>query len=207
MQTLIDLTLPLTDRMPVYPGDDPPHLTRVNELVRDGFNNFSITASMHTGTHIDGPMHLTANEKYLEEFPAERFIGNGCVLDVSGKSLVLPLPEYASRIQPKSIVVLYTGMSKFFGTDAYFTAHPVVSMELARLFVDREVKMVCLDSPSPDRHPYEIHKFLLEHGVLLAENLTNCDRLLSVRAFEILALPLKIHADSSPARIIARIPE
>ena len=207
MQTLIDLSHPFTDLMPVYPGDDPPRLTRVNDLIHDGFNNFRITASMHIGTHIDGPMHLTLSEKYLEEIPAEQFIGEGCVLDGSGKSHLLPLPEYNTLIRPRSIVVLYTGMSRFFGTDEYFTAHPIVSRELAQVFVDKKVKMVCLDSPSPDRHPYEIHKFLLKHHVLLAENLTNCDKLLTVRTFEILALPLKIRADSSPARIIARIRE
>jgi kynurenine formamidase len=207
MQTFIDLSLPLTDHMPVYPGDDPPRLTKVRGLMEDGFNNFNITTSMHTGTHIDGPMHLTPSQKYLEEFPAEQFIGEGCILDVSGKSSLLPLPEYGALIRPRSIVILYTGMSRFFGTDEYFSAHPIVSRELAQVFVDKEVKMVCLDFPSPDRHPYEIHKFLLGHHVLIAENLTNCDKLLSVRTFEIFALPLKIRADSSPARIIARIRE
>ena len=65
--------------------------------------------------------------------------------------------------------------------------------------------MVCMDSPSPDLYPFEIHKLLLENNILLAENLTNFDSLLSVNNFEIIALPLKIHADSSPARIIARM--
>ena len=67
--------------------------------------------------------------------------------------------------------------------------------------------MVCIDSPSPDRRPFEIHKLLLENNVLIAENLTNLDKLMSANNFEVIALPLKIHADSSPARIIARIRE
>ena len=67
--------------------------------------------------------------------------------------------------------------------------------------------MVCLDSPSPDRHPFEIHKLLLENNVLLAENLTNVEALFSVQKFEMMAFPLNLQADSSPARIIARILE
>ena len=115
--------------------------------------------------------------------------------------------EHELLVQPRSIVVLYTGMSSLFGRKEYFNDYPTVSVELAQLFVERQVKMVCIDSPSPDRHPYEIHKLLLENNVLIAENLINLDKLLFIKKFEIIALPLNIHADSSPARIIARILE
>ena len=91
-----------------------------------------------------------------------------------------------------------------FESKEYFDNHPVVSKELAQLFVERQVKMVCIDSPSPDRHPFEVHKLLLENNILIAENLTNLDKLLFVNKFEIIAFPLNIHADSSPARIVAR---
>lgn len=64
--------------------------------------------------------------------------------------------------------------------------------------------MVCLDMPSPDKYPFDVHKYLFGHGIFIAENLTNTDRLLSLTAFEMIALPLLIRADSSPARIIAR---
>jgi kynurenine formamidase len=95
-------------------------------------------------------------------------------------------------------------MSSLFGSKDYFNDYPTVSKALAQLFVERQVKMVCIDSPSPDRHPFDIHKLLLENNVLIAENLTNLDKLLLIGKFEVIALPLKIHADSSPARIVAR---
>jgi kynurenine formamidase len=101
-------------------------------------------------------------------------------------------------------VVIYTALSRLYGQQAYFTDYPLVSRELAQLFVERHVKMVCMDSPSPDRHPYEIHKLLLENNILIAENLTHIEKLLPVRRFEIIALPLNILADSSPARVVAR---
>ena len=207
MHTFIDLSLPMTDLMPVYPGDELPHLLRVNDFMRDGFNSFHLSASMHTGTHIDGPMHLTQSEKFLNEIPLEQCIGRGCILNAVGKNNILLTTEYESIIQPQSIVLLYTGMSRLFGSKEYFTDYPTISRELAQLFVKQHVKMVCIDSPSPDRRPFEIHKLLLENNVLIAENLTNLDKLMSANNFEVIALPLKIHADSSPARIIARIRE
>jgi kynurenine formamidase len=206
-QTYIDLSIPMTDLMPVYPGDEPLHLIKVNELTQDGFNNFRLSTSMHTGTHIDGPMHLTQSEKYLCELPLEQFIGMGCILNATNTKNILRTTEYELRVQPQSIVLLHTGMSRLFGRKGYFSDYPIMSEELARLFIEYQVKMVCIDSPSPDRPPYEIHKLLLENGVLIAENLTNVDKLLSIKKFEVIALPLNIFTDSSPARIVARILE
>jgi kynurenine formamidase len=207
MQTLIDLSLPLTDLMPVYPGDEPPHLLKVNDLAQDGFNDFQLSTNMHAGTHIDGPMHLTQSKKFISAIPLEQCVGIGCILNSAGKKNIPLTTEYELLVQPQSIVLLYTGMCRLFGRKEYFDDYPTVSKELARLFVKRRVKMVCIDSPSPDRHPFEIHKLLLENNVLIAENLTNIDKLLSVKKIEVIAIPLKIHADSSPARIIARILE
>ena len=205
MQAYIDLSLPLTDLMPVYPGDESPRLLKVNDLSLDGFNNFRLSTSMHTGTHIDGLMHLTKSKKFLSDIPLEKCVGTGCILNAVGKKNILLTKEYELLVKPQSIVLLHTGMSRLFGRKEYFYDYPIVSRELAQLFVKRKVKMICIDSPSPDRHPFDIHKLLLENNILIAENLTNINRLLSVKKFDVLALPLKIHADSSPARIIARI--
>ena len=207
MQTLIDLSLSLTDLMPVYPGDEPPHLLKVNDLARVGFNDFQLSTNMHAGTHIDGPMHLTQSKKFISALPLEQCVGIGCILNAAGKKNIPLTTEYELLVQPQSIVLLYTGMCRLFGHKEYFNDYPTVSKELALLFVKRRVKMVCIDSPSPDRHPFEIHKLLLENNVLIAENLTNIDKLFSVKKIEVIAIPLKIHADSSPARIIARILE
>jgi kynurenine formamidase len=205
MQTFIDLSLPVTDLMPVYPGDEPPRLLKVNDLAKDGFNNFHLSTNMHTGTHIDGLMHLTQSQKFISEIPLEQCVGVGCILNAAGKSDIQLTADYEALVQPQSIVLLYTGMSRLFGHKEYFSDYPTVSKELARLFIKQKVKMLCLDSPSPDRHPFDIHKTLLENNILITENLTNMDKLLSVTKFEVIALPLKIQADSSLVRIVARI--
>jgi kynurenine formamidase len=205
--TLIDLSHPLIDRMPVYPGDEPSRLEKIKDFTRDGFNNFRFTSGMHAGTHIDGPMHMTKSDRFIDEFPLERFIGTGCFLNAVGMNAIACTPEFTSTIIPESIVLIYTGFGKQFGSEEYFHDYPVISIELAQFLVEQRIKMVCLDSPSPDRFPYDVHKLLLKNSVLIAENLTGMEKLLTVKKFEIIALPLRIHADSSPTRIVARILE
>ena len=205
--TLIDLSNPIIDIMPAYPGDEPARLKKINDFARDGFNNFRFTSSMHAGTHIDGPMHMTESTRFIDELPLDRFIGTGCFLNAAGMKVISYTPEFASAIVPESIVLIYTGFGKQFGSEEYFHDYPVISMELVQFLVKQQIRMVCLDTPSPDRHPYDIHMYLLKNNVLIAENLTGMEKLLTVKKFEIIAFPLRIHADSSPARIVARILE
>jgi kynurenine formamidase len=68
-----------------------------------------------------------------------------------------------------------------------------------------EVKLFGIDTLSPDASPFSTHDVLLGNGILIAENLTNLDKLLEIKEFTVLALPLKVVADSAPARIIAMI--
>jgi kynurenine formamidase len=203
----IDLSYPVDDKIPVYPGDQPLHLERKKNLLADGYCNYRISCDLHTGTHIDGPMHLTKSERFIADFPPACFIGTGCLLNSAGEENISMKPEFASKITPKSIVLIYTGFGKIFGSREYYNNHPVLTRELACFFIQIRVKMICLDFPSPDKSPYDIHKLLLSNSVLIGENLANMDKLLEFRKFEIIALPLSLHADSSPARIIARIIE
>jgi kynurenine formamidase len=207
MPTLIDLSQILSDQMPVYPGDKSPRLTRTRTFARDGYNDHRLTTGMHAGTHIDGPMHLTDKDRYLDEIPAERFSGNGCLLHAAGESVIRRKPEYESLVERSGIVLVHTGWSRLFGQEKYYVDYPVLSLELARLFVEKHIRMVCLDSPSPDREPYEVHKLLFANDILVAENLTGMDQLLHAKRFEVFAFPLRLHADSAPARIMARILE
>jgi kynurenine formamidase len=205
--TLIDLSRPIIDRMPVYPGDEPTRLEKINDFAWDGFNNFRFTSGMHAGTHIDGPMHMTKSDRFIDELPLERFIGTGCFLNAVGMKDIACTTEFTSAIVPESIVLIYTGISTLFGKEEYYRNHPVISIEVAQLFVKQRIKMICLDMPSPDKFPYDAHKLLLENSILIAENLANFEQLLMAKKFEIIAFPLRIHADSSPARIVARILE
>lgn len=202
---IIDLTHPIVHGLPVYPGDAETKLVHDRQLQRDHYNNHLLTINMHAGTHMDGPMHLTDSTTYLNEVPIDRFIGEGCLIDVEGEREIGYRPEYESLIREESIVLVHTGHDRLFGQPGYFEDYPVLTVPFAELLVRKRVKIVGLDTPSPDRYPFEVHRHLFANDVLILENLANVDKLLGAEAFEITALPLRIRADSSIARVIARI--
>jgi len=201
---IIDLTHTLTDRLQVYPGDVSPSLVKHKDFHKNGYSDYMLTTGMHTGTHIDGPMHLTPDTGFISSLPADSFIGKGCVLNIEGKKIIKWKDSYTDIIMGKDIILINTGHGKYFGTERYLGNNPVLDMSFAKELVGRKIKMLGIDLMSPDKHPFIFHKLLLANNILIAENLANLDLLKDFGSFEVIALPLKIKADSSPARIIAR---
>jgi kynurenine formamidase len=204
---IIDLSRTIEDNLPVFPGDSPTRLFQSRFLASDMYNDHRLEIGMHAGTHIDGPMHLTESTEYISDLPVDSFIGNGCLLDARGQTLIGIRPEYEEKVEENSIVLLYTGWDKLFGQPEYFTKYPVIGMDLCQLLIRKHIKMVGLDSPSPDNAPYTIHKSLMDNHICVIENLTNLDKLFGHPDFEVIALPLNIKANGSPARVVARIEE
>lgn len=207
MYRLVDLSHAIVDGLPAYPGDMETKLYQTSHLEKDKYNNHTLETTMHSGTHIDSPMHLTESSRFIGQYPLECFIGEGCLLDVRGGESIKMKEEYREIVGKGSIVLLYTGWDSKFGTDGYFTGSPAVDMELAGFFAERGVKMVGMDMPSPDNPPFEIHKILFKNNILIIENLANLKSLLCVKHFEVIAFPLRVMADSSIARVAARILE
>lgn len=205
MKKLIDLTRTIENNMPVFPGDIQTCLFQNHYLSVSGYSDHRLEMGMHAGTHIDGPMHLTDIQEYISDCPPESFIGPGCLLDVRGQPLIQMKPEYEELVKTNCIVLLYTGIDKQFGQPEYFNNYPVVTKDLCEFFIKKRIKMLGMDTPSPDKQPYPIHKSLLQNWIYILENLTNLDLLFEKRNFEITALPLKIKANGSPARVIARL--
>mgnify|MGYP001479950097 CR=1 FL=1 len=205
MEKLIDLSQVIKDEMPVYPGDLKTSLFQTQYLSVHKYNSYRLDINSHAGTHIDSPMHLTERRRFIGELPLESFIGVGSILDVRKQPVIKMKTEYVGLIKEGSIVLLYTGYDQVYGKPEYYHGHPVVDPEFARFLLSKKVKMLGMDLPSPDEYPFPVHKLLLENNVYILENLANLDKLLNLPAFEVIAFPLKIRADSSIARVVARV--
>jgi kynurenine formamidase len=202
---LIDLTHTIHHNIAVFPGDDPMQLEQIRTFESDGFNNFRLSTGMHVATHIDGPMHMTSDTRMMADLPLEMFTGKGVLIDVRGEQQIEMRETFLKLIKPGSIVLFYSGLDLKFGEPDYFTTYPDLTEELAYFLAEQQVKIVGLDWVSPDHDPYTIHDILLKSNVLIIENLTNLCQLLNETEFEVFAFPLKIEADSSIVRVVARV--
>jgi arylformamidase len=82
---IIDVSVPLRQPMPTYPGDAPFELIPVVRMAEGGVCNGSrLMLGTHSGTHIDAPWHFNDAGKRIHEIPLARLIGACWVADLRG---------------------------------------------------------------------------------------------------------------------------
>ncbi|MCL2774767.1 MAG: cyclase family protein [Oscillospiraceae bacterium] len=204
---LIDISHVLDENTPIFPGDCKTALSKYKTIEKDCYNAYVLQSGLHTGTHIDIPMHLINDDKTVKDFPADCFVGKGVLLDVRGEDVIQMKPVYREIVGEQDIVLLFTGFDKYYFQDKYFANHPTASDELAEFLLSKKIKMLGMDMPAPDYPPFTFHKELLRKGIFVLENLTNLQSLIDIADFEVIALPLKINAEASLVRAVCRVNE
>ena len=157
---------------------------------------------MHVGTHVDLPLHMQDQPLTASDYPLERFCGPGRLLRCPSQGLIAPDDSWKA-LKSGEIPVIYTGWDRHFGQADYFSAHPQLTEDAAQFFIERSVGMVVLDTPSPDRNPFTVHRQLLSAGMLILENAAHLEQLLQVKRFTLMALPLRLPTEGSLVRAVA----
>jgi len=129
-------------------------------------------------------------------------------------------------LEPGTAVLVFTGWSRFWGMEQYFD-HPWIEREAAERLVAMGVTAFGSDTMSPDQMPraksgvggeglpetgFGVHEVVLGVGGIIAENLTNLDKLKDMQdglgaqegAIMVSLVPLRIAGcDGSPVRAFA----
>ena len=151
---LIDLSHTVYNNMPVHPYDDEVSLYQDKFINTDKYANHILKTGMHAGTHIDAPMHLTDSRKFIGEELLDLFIGRGSIVDARNERVIEYKEEYSSKIKEKDIVLIYTSHDEKYQSEEYFTDHPVIDESLADFLIEKKIRMLGLDFPSPDNYPF-----------------------------------------------------
>ncbi|HEX2204143.1 MAG TPA: cyclase family protein [Longimicrobium sp.] len=204
---LLDITRPVRDGHPVWPGDAP---CRVGWTARRGeegsaANVAELHMSAHTGTHADGPFHVAEDGARIGAAPLEAFIGPARVLDARDCERIDAewLREALANDRPERVLF---NTACWLSPDAFPTKYPPIHPVAAELLVEYGVRLVGTDAPSVD--PFDAddlpaHRVLLGAGVALLENLL-LDGVVAGE-YELIALPLRLEdADASPVRAVLR---
>jgi kynurenine formamidase len=214
VRRVVDLSVPLDDATPVWPGDPPVRLTPAATIPRDGYNLLAVHMGSQSGTHCDAPYHFDPGGLRIDELDLRLFTGPAVLLDLRG----LPARQAIGvadlgplhRLAPGTIVVLHTGWSAHRGTPRY-AEHPYLGAEACRELLDRGVRTVGLDTPNVDETPdathaggdWPCHRLIAAAGGVVVENLTNLAAVDFADPF-VSVLPLRLTgADGAPVRAVA----
>src|SRR5215831_2064631 len=148
-----DLTWPLSPTVPRLASFPAPRIERIMAIPEQPFNVTEVSMVVHIGTHVDSPRHFFSDGPALDEVPLERLIGRGVVWQIEKplESLLEPddFERMSPQVEPGEILVLDTGLVHHVGRPEY-DRHPALSVEAAEWLVERRVKLVAVDMPTPE---------------------------------------------------------
>jgi len=157
--------------------------------------------NLHTGTHIDAPLHAIEDGETTENYSLEQFFGSCLVLDfmnVDEKITAKDLEKYT--IKKDTFVILKTknSLDEAFNYDFIY-----LDESGAKYLAEAKIKGVGIDSLGIERNQsgHPTHKILLNNNIPILEGL----RLKDIKEgyYEIAAFPIKIKdVEASPVRAV-----
>ena len=182
--------------MAVYPGDPTFAIRRVMSLASGDIANVSqMELGVHTGTHVDAPLHFVDGAAAVEKLDLEALVGPARVVEVPGPGDIGPeaVPEGADR------VLFKTRNSAAWAEEGFYEDSASISPEAASRLVQVGVRLVGIDYLSVGG--VETHEILLRAGMVGVEGLDL--REIEPGEYTLVCLPLKLEgSDGAPARAI-----
>jgi RpiB/LacA/LacB family sugar-phosphate isomerase len=202
VRTTHDISVPIRPAMPIYDGNPGVHLERESSIADGAHANVSrLDLGVHTGTHVDAPLHFIDGAPGAEALELEPMLGPATVVDATSVESDLDaatlegleLPAGAKRI------LLKTPNSELWARDTFSRDFVRLTGSGARYLIERGVELVGIDYLSIGDE--DAHRELLGAGVTALEGLDLRD--VEPGQYDLVCLPLRLEgSDGAPARAI-----
>lgn len=221
-----DLTHVYDDMFPTYFGAPGVSVKQEFNFKENGFNLFSLNLNEHTGTHMDAPLHFSADGQAVNEIPVDNLVVPLCVVDIAEKAeadadaQVTPddLKAWISANGPipdKACVAMHSGWAKHVATDKFRnvgddgkTMHfPGFHVEAATMLIEETGAVgMAVDTLSLDHGPsgdFATHYAWLPTNRWGLENVANLDKIPASGATMVVGAPNHRGGSGGPTRIFA----
>jgi arylformamidase len=193
---IIDISVPVHTGMVTYPGDPEVRLERVKAIADGESANISeLDLGVHSGTHVDAPIHFIEGAAGTDELPLDVLNGPCEVVEAAAldESAVGAVPEGAER------VLFKTPNSELWARDTFPETFERLDGAAAGALVERGVRLVGVDYLSVGDE--DAHHALLGAGVIPLEGLDL--RGVEPGSYELHCLPLRlVGSDGASARAV-----
>jgi len=204
----IDVSVTVRHGMPHWPDNPPIILERAMDVSRgDDCNVSQLAMGVHTGTHMDGPVHFLGDAPGLDEMPLHATMGEARVIEIADPHEIT-VPELMPHdLQPGERVLFHTANSaRCWSLPTFVEDFVYISETAAELLANVGVRTVGVDYLSVGGYHADgarIHRILMEAGIWIIEGLDLAAA--PAGRYELVCLPVKLHhSDGAPARAILR---
>ncbi len=169
---LIDISVPIRPRMPIYDGNPGVRLERAQSIADGEAANVSrLDFGVHTGTHVDAPLHFLDDGAGAETIDPAVLVGEATVVDATALTEDIEaaaLDRVGLPADPER-VLLKTPNSELWASDTFTRDFIRLVGSGAQRLVDAGTRLVGIDYLSIGDE--EAHRILLRAGVVPLEGL------------------------------------
>ena len=209
MTDYIDITLPISPSLTVWPGSLAIRFDRISDIHNgDPHTDTDIHLSAHTGTHIDAPSHFIRDGKHLSEFPMEKMLGPALVVEIPAVDVIagtdlakLNMPTDTCRL------LIKTNNSDLWANPNHEFTSKFVALDksAAQWLVDFGLDVIGVDylSIQPFQHGPETHLIILGADIIAMRGLNLAS--VATGNDELLCLPIRLmETEAAPAIVLLR---
>lgn len=223
---VVDLTHTLIPEFPSWPGYPLLQILNTHHIARDGFYANAWHIHEHSGTHVDAPLHFSAQGWSAAEIPAAALVVPVVVIDIRARVRRDPDAQVwvddikawekkHGRISREAAVIMWSGwedragdQAAFLNMDSKGVMHfPGFSREAAAFLVkERTIVGIGVDTISLDHGPstdFGAHFAVLPANKWGIENLANLGKIPPRGATLFIGVPRVRGASGGSARILA----
>ncbi len=223
--SVTDLTHTLTEDFPTFFGDQQFFEDQLFNYAEHAFNLKEIRVNEHTGTHVDAPLHFSADGQAVDEIPVERLIVPLAVVDIRARAA----EDADAQLTPDDLrdwiathgdlpagccVAMNSGWAahvrdpKFRNADDAGVMHfPGIHVEAAQMLMEEaDVAGIAVDTLSLDHGPspdFATHYAWLPMNRWGLECIANLDGLPPVGATLVVGAPKHAGGTGGPARVFS----
>ncbi len=222
---VVDLTHTYDGAFPTFDGNPGILYEPAVKFEGNGYQLWKLTIFEHTGTHIDAPLHFTADGTSVAELAPESLVCPLCIVDIKAKAL----EDANAMVEPADIeawvsangaipagacVAMNSGWAAKVGDPLYRNtpdgkfAFPGFSKAATDMLAGLEVAAIGVDTLSldpGDSADFAVHFSWLPGGRYGIENLANLEGLPAKGATVMVGAPKHAGGTGGPARVLALV--
>lgn len=173
MMKLYDISTPISQEMVVYKNKEEkkPHIQTLSSHEEGKMHETRVALDLHTGTHVDFPLHALAKGKVSHQYPIEQFMGKALVVDCTLCKEAIHYDDVAHLpIKDYDFILFKTQVSPLTSFDFEFI---YLAEDAAIHLAQFPLKGVGIDALGIERNQphHESHRQLLGSDILIYEGL------------------------------------
>ena len=203
----MDISEPISKSTIVWPGDPQAIITQVASYdLGDNYQLSEAFLNLHTGTHVDAPLHFIKEGKDVTQIRLDVMMGEAKVLDASAQK-VITTDWLMTKNLRKGDRLLFKTMKDTDNRQEKLLQKDFIALDVDAAYYLSELGIVLTGidglSIAIAHELNETHQVLLKNEIVIVEvlNLTGIPE----GNYEMICLPIKIEgAEAAPARVLLR---